>query len=180
MEKKLIWQLILPSFVTLLVIILSLLIAAKQHYGSPALRGTIETFLIFILPMLPIISGVITKDKIGAILLGVMPFFWTLYCSIICSFRFFYLYEMVNQRHSFLAYFNYNCGLRRLFCFTKAKKLFFNRVQFVCFMDIGFLFGYRLSNILEKGRKMILMSGNRKKSICLMVLGGKNRKAFIV
>ena len=96
MEKKLIWQLILPSFVTLLVIILSLLIAAKQHYGSPALRGTIETFLIFILPMLPIISGVITKDKIGAILLGVMPFFWTLYCSIICSFRFFYLYEMVN------------------------------------------------------------------------------------
>lgn len=47
----------------------------KQHYGSPALRGTIETFLIFILPMLPIIYGVITRDKVGAILMGVMPFF---------------------------------------------------------------------------------------------------------
>lgn len=75
MGKKGIQRVLIPSFVTILVIILSLLLAAKQHYGSPALRGTIETFLIFILPMLPIISGVITKDKIGAILLGVMPFF---------------------------------------------------------------------------------------------------------
>ena len=75
MGKKRIQRVLIPSFVTILVIILSLLLAAKQHYGSPALRGTIEIFLIFILPMFPIIYGVITRDKIGAILMGVMPFF---------------------------------------------------------------------------------------------------------
>lgn len=75
MRKKGIQRVLIQSFVTILVIILSLLLAAEQHYGSPALRGTIETFLIFILPMFPIIYGVITRDKIGAILMGVMPFF---------------------------------------------------------------------------------------------------------
>lgn len=75
MEKKLIQQIIIPAFVTILVILLSLILAAEQHYGSPALRGTIETFLIFILPMLPIVYGYLTRDKVGAILMGVMPFF---------------------------------------------------------------------------------------------------------
>ena len=74
MKKKLIQQVIIPSFVTALVILLSLLLAAKQHYGSPTFRASIETFLIFILPMLPIIYGYITRDKVGSTLMGAMPF----------------------------------------------------------------------------------------------------------
>ena len=75
MEKKLIQQVIIPSFVTALVILLSLLLAAKEHYGSPTFRASIETFLIFILPMLPIMYGYITRDKVGSTLMGAMPFF---------------------------------------------------------------------------------------------------------
>ena len=74
MEKKLIQQVVIPSFVTGIVIVLSLLLAAKQHYGSPTFRTSIETFLIFILPLFPLIYGHITRDKVGAILMGVMPF----------------------------------------------------------------------------------------------------------
>jgi hypothetical protein len=74
MEKKLIQQVVMPSFVTGIVIVLSLLLAAKQHYGSPTLRASIETFLIFILPLFPLIYGYITRDKVGAVLMGVMPF----------------------------------------------------------------------------------------------------------
>ncbi len=74
MEKKLTQQVVIPAFVTAIVIVLSLLLAAKQHYGSPTFRTSIETFLIFILPMLPIIYGYITRDKVGAVLMGVMPF----------------------------------------------------------------------------------------------------------
>lgn len=74
MKKKLIQQVIIPSFVTALVILLSLLLAAKQHYGSPTFRASIETFLIFILPMLPIIYGYIIRDKVGSTLMGAMPF----------------------------------------------------------------------------------------------------------
>jgi hypothetical protein len=64
----------MPSFVAAIVIVLSLVLAAKQHYGSPTFRASIETFLIFILPMLPLIFGFITRDKIGAVLMGIMPF----------------------------------------------------------------------------------------------------------
>jgi len=74
MEKKLIQQVVIPSFVTAIVIVLSLLLAAKQHYGSPTVRTSIETFLIFILPLFPLIYGYITGDKVGAILMGVLPF----------------------------------------------------------------------------------------------------------
>lgn len=75
MEKKLIQQVIIPSLVTAIVILLSLLLAAKQHYGSQIFRALIETFLIFILPTFPIIYGYITRDKVGSALMGAMPFF---------------------------------------------------------------------------------------------------------
>jgi len=75
MEKKLIQRVVIPAFVTVLVILLSLLLAAKQHYSSQIFRALIETFLIFILPMLPIVYGYITRDKVGSILMGAMPFF---------------------------------------------------------------------------------------------------------
>jgi hypothetical protein len=74
MGKKLIQQVIMPSLVTAIVILLSLLLAAKQHYGSPTIRALIETFLIFILPMFPIIYGSIIRDKFGSTLMGAMPF----------------------------------------------------------------------------------------------------------
>jgi hypothetical protein len=45
-------------------------------------------------------------------------------------------------------------------------------------MDIGFLFGYRLSNILEKGRKMIPMSGNRKKKYLPSGFGKKSKSFY--
>ena len=75
MEKKLIQQVIIPLLVTTLVIFLSLVLATKQHYGSHIFWALIETFLIFILPMLPIIYGYITRDKVGSALMGAMPFF---------------------------------------------------------------------------------------------------------
>lgn len=74
MEKKLIQQLIIPLLVAAIIIVLHLFLAAEQHYGSPGLRETIEAFLIFILPIFPIIYGRITRDKVGSILMGVMPF----------------------------------------------------------------------------------------------------------
>ncbi len=72
--KEIIIQLIIPLFVAGIVILISELLAAKQHYGSPAIREAMEVFLIFILPILPIIYGIITRNKIGAILIGVLPF----------------------------------------------------------------------------------------------------------
>ena len=82
MEKKLIQQVVIPSLITAIVIVLSLLLAAKQHYGSPTFRTSIETFLIFILPLFPLIYGHITRDKVGAILMGVMPF-WGLFSVLL-------------------------------------------------------------------------------------------------
>jgi uncharacterized membrane protein len=84
MEKKLIKQIIIPLFVAAIIIVLHLSLAAEQHYGSPGLRETIEAFLIFILPIFPIIYGVITRDKIGAILMGVLPFLG-LFISVIST-----------------------------------------------------------------------------------------------
>lgn len=75
MGNKLIRQVAVPSFVTAIAIVLSLLLAVEQQYGSPTFRASIETFLIFILPMLPIIYGYMTRDTVGAILMGVLPFF---------------------------------------------------------------------------------------------------------
>ena len=74
MEKKLTQQVIIPALVTVIVVLLSLVLAAKQHYGPQFFRVSIETFLIFILPTLPIIYGYITTDKIGSALMGAMPF----------------------------------------------------------------------------------------------------------
>jgi hypothetical protein len=74
MEMKLIQQIIIPALVTVIVVLLSLVLAAKQHYGPQFFRVSIETFLIFILPTLPIIYGYMTTDKIGSALMGAMPF----------------------------------------------------------------------------------------------------------
>jgi uncharacterized membrane protein len=84
MVKKLIQQIIIPLFVTGVVILIGLLLGAEQHYGSPAIRETMEVFLIFILPIFPIIYGIITRDKIGAILMGVLPFLG-LFISVISA-----------------------------------------------------------------------------------------------
>lgn len=83
MLKKLIQQIIIPLSVAGVVILIGLFLTAEQHYGSPALRGGMEVFLIFIIPILPIIYGVITKDKVGAILIGVMPLFALLMLTLI-------------------------------------------------------------------------------------------------
>jgi hypothetical protein len=74
MEKKLTQQVIIPALVTVIVVLLSLVLAAKQHYGPQVFRVSIETFLIFILPTLPIIYGYMTTDKVGSALMGAMPF----------------------------------------------------------------------------------------------------------
>jgi hypothetical protein len=74
MERRLIQQVVTPSFVTAIAIILSLLLASTQHYGPPTFRASIEFFLIFVLPLFPIIYGRITRDTLGATLMGVMPF----------------------------------------------------------------------------------------------------------
>lgn len=71
MEKKLIRG-VIPSFVTALVILLSLLL--EQNNDSKVFRASIEIFLIFILPAFPIIYGYVTRDKVGSTLMGAMPF----------------------------------------------------------------------------------------------------------
>ncbi|MEA2074921.1 MAG: hypothetical protein U9O85_04210 [Euryarchaeota archaeon] len=45
----------------------------------------VETAFIFVLPAVPIIYGCITKEKIGAILIGVLPFFGFFISSFIIS-----------------------------------------------------------------------------------------------
>lgn len=74
MEKKWIQQVIIPLVVTILVILLSLPLAIKQHFDSQIFLTLIETSLIFVLPALPIIYGYITEDRFGSILMGAMPF----------------------------------------------------------------------------------------------------------
>jgi len=74
MDKKLIQQVIIPSVVTILVILLSLPLTIKQHFDSQIFLTLIETSLIFGLPALPIIYGYVTRDKVGSTLMGAMPF----------------------------------------------------------------------------------------------------------
>lgn len=71
MVKKLIKQIIIPLLVAGLVV---LLLSSEDSLKEYNCWVTFEIFLIFILPILPIIYGVITKDKIGAILMGALPF----------------------------------------------------------------------------------------------------------
>ena len=59
MEKKLIQQIIIPLLVAGLVVLLSI--------KKPCTE--LDFFLVFILPISPIIYGLITKNKIGSILL---------------------------------------------------------------------------------------------------------------
>ena len=80
--KETILQLIIPLLVAGIVILISQSLAAGQHYSSSGFRETIEAFLIFILPIFPIIYGRITRDKVGSILMGVIPFL-VLFSSVI-------------------------------------------------------------------------------------------------
>nr|CBH38610.1 hypothetical membrane protein [uncultured archaeon] len=71
MVKKLIQQIIIPLFVTALVVLLLLIEDSLKRYNYWV---AFEIFLIFILPMLPIVYGYLTRDKVGAILMGVLAF----------------------------------------------------------------------------------------------------------
>jgi len=74
MEKKLIPQVIIPLFVTGLLVLLLLIGDPFRRNGASIFWASVETFLIFILPMLPIIYGYITRDKVASTLMGAMPF----------------------------------------------------------------------------------------------------------
>ena len=74
MGRRLIQQAVIPLCVTAIVFVLSLLLASKQHYGPPTFRTSIELFLIFVLPVFPIIYGRMSRDTVGAILMGMLPF----------------------------------------------------------------------------------------------------------
>ena len=75
MEKKLIQQVIIPLFVTGLLVLLLLIGDPFRRNGVSIYWVSVEIFLIFIVPMFPIIYGYITSDKVGSTLMGVMPFF---------------------------------------------------------------------------------------------------------
>jgi len=69
MKKKLIQQVIIPFFVTILLVLLLLI-------GDPFIYWvSVETSLIFILPALPIIYGCIARDMVGSALMGALSFF---------------------------------------------------------------------------------------------------------
>ena len=77
MEKmKIIRSIVIPLLVTTLVLSLFLIgdPFRSDHGGASTYWAAFETFLVFILPVLPFVYGYITKDKIGSILMGVLPF----------------------------------------------------------------------------------------------------------
>lgn len=61
MEKKVILSMVIPSSVAVLVLLLAVIFL--DYF----------VFLFFILPAFPIIYGCITKEKLGSILIGVLP-----------------------------------------------------------------------------------------------------------
>ena len=75
MKKKLIQQVIIPFFVTVLLVLLLLIGDPFRRNSASIYWVSVETFLIFILPPLPIIYGCITRDMVGYTLIGAMPFF---------------------------------------------------------------------------------------------------------
>jgi hypothetical protein len=74
MDKKWIKRLFIPLCITIIAALLSIILASKQHYGSQTTRALIEIILIIILPMSPIIYGFKLRDKVGSILIGILPF----------------------------------------------------------------------------------------------------------
>lgn len=84
MRKKLIKMVVIPSLVTTFVI-LSLIIAEEDH-GSRFFRLFNDIFLVLVLPILPIIYGRITENKIGSILIGAMPFLGYFVATILETF----------------------------------------------------------------------------------------------
>ncbi|MGC9445180.1 MAG: hypothetical protein ACP5E9_09690, partial [Candidatus Methanospirareceae archaeon] len=74
MDKKWVKRLFIPLCVTVIAAILSIILVSEQHYGSPTSRALIETILIIMLPILPILYGLKLRDKIGSILMGILPF----------------------------------------------------------------------------------------------------------
>ena len=75
MKKKLIQRVIIPFFVTVLLVLLLLIGDPFRRNGASIYWVSVETFLIFILPALPIIYGCIMRDVAGSTLMGAMPFF---------------------------------------------------------------------------------------------------------
>ncbi len=77
MEKmKIIQLIVILLLVAALVILLSLIgdPFRVEGRGASTYWACVETTFIFVLPAAPIIYGYITKDKIGSILMGVLPF----------------------------------------------------------------------------------------------------------
>ncbi|HJH27570.1 MAG TPA: hypothetical protein C5S37_12605 [Methanophagales archaeon] len=84
-KNKLIRTTIIPLSVAALVVLLSLMgdPFRVEGRGASTYWACVQTIFVFILPAVPIIYGGITKDKIGAILIGVLPFFGLFISSFI-------------------------------------------------------------------------------------------------
>lgn len=86
-KNKLIRTIIMPVSVAALVVLLSLIgdPFRVEGKGASTYWTCVETAFIFVLPAVPIIYGCITKEKIGSILMGVMPFLGVFISSFIIS-----------------------------------------------------------------------------------------------
>ena len=86
-KNKLIRTIIIPLAVAVLVVLLPLIgdPFRVEGKGASTYWVCVETAFIFVLPAVPIIYGCITKEKIGAILIGVLPFFGFFISSFIIS-----------------------------------------------------------------------------------------------
>ncbi len=75
-KNKLIMTIIMPVSVAALVLLLLLMGNLFRVEGKVASTywTYVGTAFFFVLPAVPIIYGCITKEKIGAILIGVLPF----------------------------------------------------------------------------------------------------------
>jgi len=75
-KNKLISTIIVPLSVAALVVLLPLIGNSFRVEGKVASTywTCVGTIFFFALPAVPIIYGCITKDKIGSILIGVLPF----------------------------------------------------------------------------------------------------------
>jgi hypothetical protein len=71
-KNKLIHTIIIPLSVAALIVLL--LLMASRVGGKGVYWEYVGTIFFFALPAVPIIYGCITKEKIGSILIGVLPF----------------------------------------------------------------------------------------------------------
>jgi hypothetical protein len=101
MGKK---RLSLPAIVSLLIIALDWIVCVDQLFYRARLfmiHSILELVIIFLFPAVPIIYGWITKNEIGAILVGVLPIMGFL---LLLNFDYFYPFPDLKRIVEVLAY----------------------------------------------------------------------------